>query len=1796
MTNTFTPRGGPRAFPYLFFHPRSGRRLLALLASLLAGFAHAQSPETWQVAPWVKQTQLDAGLKGGEGGQWPQAIAIDPVDGTFLLFGSDVGGLARSLDGGATWTQSNLGFSARGTSGFAIDPNNINRVLTIGANGTRSYHNAHGVYLSTDKGVTWSISFGTNELCGYRDIREQIAYDKSSYNATLGYSTVAYWSRDNEEHCQGGFGTVTVTSALYKSTDGGATWNILANTSAQGGGIVKVHPTLGYVYVANENGFFRSIDGGTSFTKTFTPAVTGMDVVIPDPNKVFITAADGLYVSINSGGSFTKVASTTYPANVVYVNVSPVNRSRMVIQSRRGGYDAPRYYSHDGGATWTEVGRDNSLDFLPWNGGREGYVAWHPTDQNKLWTFGGDWITASTNGGATLKWANNGFSAVFIASKFNFSTTSPNVVMMPSKDYDAAVTADGNSWKYLGLSGNGWGGYIFGGYSSNGLIAFGANDDNGTKKIAITRDGGTSSVRTNVVVGGSMVGYGDPNDSRIFFMGNQRSVDEGLSWSTMTACDGVFISNSSGAKELYGHKGRNIIRSLDRGATWTTLGAVLHDISDLAYDPGNNRVYVACGDNGLFQLDVTPGTVTDISTRIPADQFGNRRFFTVAVDPTEPNIVYAGGARHIYNTDVSVARSTDGGVTWIPLTRSPRHNNPQFGNDGGREAEAMRVNPWNRDLHVGTNCYGMWKIGAPAATGSGADLVVTNITYTPATPVLGTAVTFRATVRNKGNAATPAGTAVRVNFLVNGTPVTFSDNYTTAIPAGGEVTVTANGGNWTATVGTHTLRAVVDPAGTITERNETNNALHAFLKVVDPAVPTPPGNLRLGGRLGATTIPLAWNAATDDVAVTGYRIYNGSTLAATVGNVTTATVTGLDPVTPYSFTVKAIDGGNRESDASNVANLKTSPVPVASNLTTTAVTIDGQLSEANWQLRHTAAKTVIGSGANNTVTFGTLWDATNLYVAVKVLDANLYNTDWRNHNNDGIEIYVDGNHNRIGYEEPSDVTYGKIYNGTGFYGSTNRTGVVVQSALITGGYSVEFRIPWSTLGVTSPAAGMTLGFDLANNDDDAGTLRSSQLVWTGTANNWQTTADFGALVLNTDTQAPTAPANLAASGTPGQNSVNLTWSASTDNVGVTGYNVYNGTTLMKFSGTTSTTVTGLSPATNYSFTVKALDNGGNESAASNAVSVRTAAPASTSAKRISSTITVNGALAEADWNLATSATKAVSGVNNNTTTFSTLWDATNLYVAVKVLDANLHGSAQYWNTDAVEVYVDADNNGGASYDARDRQYIKVFGDTTLYSSQSKTGVQHAVAAITGGYTVEMAIPWTNLGITPTENMVIGFDVANNDDDTGGGRTVQTVWNGTADNWFNTSAFGDLTLAGAGTNPAPTWTKVDNANAAVTYSGTDWGTYSGNGGYLNTEHYSETTGAVATYTFTGTQARFYGFKRNDLGHAEILVDNVLRATVDLYNASMLVDQLLFESETLAPGTHTLKVRVKGTRNAASSGTEVIVDAFAFTNSATGCTASGTILREQWNSITGGSVHNLTGSPNYPNSPSSSGQLTIFEGPTNVGDNYGSRIRGYVCAPETGNYTFWIASDDNSELWLSTSDNPGNKVLIASINGWAGVREWTKYTTQQSVAVALTAGQRYYIEALHKEGSGGDNLAVGWQLPSGTLERPIPGARLSPWVNGARQATDAPAESPDERLRVFPVPARDRVTVVFRAEAAGEAVVQVYDGLARRKLVVKTLAVRGENKLELATGTLEDGLYLLQVTTGTGTLTRKLVTRQ
>jgi endoglucanase len=164
---------------------------------------------------------------------------------------------------------------------------------------------------------------------------------------------------------------------------------------------------------------------------------------------------------------------------------------------------------------------------------------------------------------------------------------------------------------------------------------------------------------------------------------------------------------------------------------------------------------------------------------------------------------------------------------------------------------------------------------------------------------------------------------------------------------------------------------------------------------------------------------------------------------------------------------------------------------------------------------------------------------------------------------------------------------------------------------------------------------------------------------------------------------------------------------------------------------------------------------------------------------------------------------------------------------------------------------------------------------------------------------------------------------------------------------------------------------------------------------------------------------------------------------------------------------------------------------------GTGGTGTILREFWLNVTGGTVSSLTSSAGYPNSPTGSGQLTSLEGPVNAADNFGSRIRGYIHPPISGSYTFWLASDDNGDLLLSTNDSPASATRIAFVDGWTNPREWSKYPSQRSAAINLVAGQKYYIEVLQKDALGGDNVAVSWQGP-GISQAVIAGSFLSPFV--------------------------------------------------------------------------------------------------
>ena len=191
--------------------------------------------------------------------------------------------------------------------------------------------------------------------------------------------------------------------------------------------------------------------------------------------------------------------------------------------------------------------------------------------------------------------------------------------------------------------------------------------------------------------------------------------------------------------------------------------------------------------------------------------------------------------------------------------------------------------------------------------------------------------------------------------------------------------------------------------------------------------------------------------------------------------------------------------------------------------------------------------------------------------------------------------------------------------------------------------------------------------------------------------------------------------------------------------------------------------------------------------------------------------------------------------------------------------------------------------------------------------------------------------------------------------------------------------------------------------------------------------------------------------------------------------------------------TIRYTTDGTEPTETNG-KLYVEPFDPTTKVTVGPGAGTILREVWQNAA--NVYLIP--PNLPvaTTPTVMNLLTSFETPTSWGDFYGTRVRGFVHPPATGSYIFRLATDDDGELWLGTSDDPNSKVKIASMVGWAGVRDWGKTPAQTSVPINLVAGQRYYIEMRFSEGGGGDNGAVGWTGPGISAITVIDGRYLSP----------------------------------------------------------------------------------------------------
>lgn len=372
----------------------------------------------------------------------------------------------------------------------------------------------------------------------------------------------------------------------------------------------------------------------------------------------------------------------------------------------------------------------------------------------------------------------------------------------------------------------------------------------------------------------------------------------------------------------------------------------------------------------------------------------------------------------------------------------------------------------------------------------------------------------------------------------------------------------------------------------------------------DMTPPTAPSGLS-ASNITASSATISWLPSTDNVDVTGYDIYKDGVLTGS-SNDTSYGMAGLTANTTYSITVKAKDAAGNVSAASTAFALTTTsagpgplPTPWASqDIGSPSVTGNAAYNSASKVYTISGAGTDIWGTADQFSYAYQPWTGDGTIVAVVTSQTNP--DPWAKA---GIMIRESLNANAKhadllltpsnGFTFQYRTTAGgttqsvKQASSSPAWLKLQRTGNVIK------GYVSNNGLNWGDIGNVTVSMNSTVYVGLAVTSHNTSQLSTA-------------TFEYVTVNANGDIFPPTAPSNVAVNLLTDV-SVGLTWSASLDDIGVTGYDVYKDGAFLASTGTTNYTATGLTPNTKYTFTIKAKDAAGHVSDASSPLIITTAA-------------------------------------------------------------------------------------------------------------------------------------------------------------------------------------------------------------------------------------------------------------------------------------------------------------------------------------------------------------------------------------------------------------------------------------------------------------------------------------------------------------------------------------------------------------------------------------------------------------
>jgi len=558
------------------------------------------------------------------------AVAVAPSDPNIVYVGSGEGlqrpdlsvgdGIYKSIDAGRTWTHLGLR-DARQIGAVLVDPKDPNRVFVAALGHPYGPNDERGVFRSTDGGRTWQKVLYKDANTGAIDL----AFDPSNAQtiyAVLWAARQGPWEYNNAY--------VGPTSGLFKSTDGGTTWQPLARglpTPAQGLsrigiGIAPSNPQRIYAWVTASKdfaGIYRSDDAGASWTRVNDEArVSGRgddfaNIRVDPKNPDIVYAANtSTYKSTDGGHSF--VAWKGAPGGDDYhtIWINPTDPDIVLIAADQGGT-----ITVNGGATWSSWYNQPTAQMF------------HVAADNRFpyWLYGGQQESGSAG----------------VASRGN----------------DGEITF--RDWHPVGVEEYGYAapdplhpGIVFGGKVTRYDERTGDVQNVGP---VVIRDGKDRFDRTAPIVF-------SPVDPHVLFFASQRlfkTIDGGRSWTTIS---GDLTRAQPGVPPTLGIYAADAAKSDHRGVIYA-IGPSPKDVNVIWTGSDDGAVHVT-RDGGAHWSDVTPPALTPWSkvTQIDAGHF-------------DAETAYISVSR--FRTDdltPLVFRTHDGGKSWTPITTGMATNAP----------------------------------------------------------------------------------------------------------------------------------------------------------------------------------------------------------------------------------------------------------------------------------------------------------------------------------------------------------------------------------------------------------------------------------------------------------------------------------------------------------------------------------------------------------------------------------------------------------------------------------------------------------------------------------------------------------------------------------------------------------------------------------------------------------------------------------------------------------------------------------------------------------------------------------------------------------------------------------------------------------------------------------------------------------------------------------------------------------------------------------------------------------------